>query len=581
MRVFHSCALTLLGVGFVIALSCKSNTITTQDNMLTCSPVNPCVDGTVCVFDVCRAPCADGGTCQDPALVCLSGGCVPPLTDGGSPPPDAGGTSFATKPAAVRVVRGGTAGVEVDLVGSTPASPVDVTLTFSPNGVTAGVSSTTATIAGGSAQLVVTASASGPTGVGQATVHTVNGGVPDLVVPVIVAGPSTALDTSLNQGGVVNFTPPGGDSTAKARALCIQSDGAIVVAGDLGTTSPGWAVARFSTNGVLDTSFAAQLADAGNGALLPAGGNVVDVACDPSTGRIFVAGIVNVNTVVAGPLPTAAVLALNADGTRDEAFATNGLWYYVPRFGLMAPGYVATAAALDGKGGVYVATTQGTIFRVDATGNLGIGIYAGGSADAVTTDPAGDVYFAGVITDDAGNAQSVALGRVDPTGKSRGAPAPIPLGSTRGFTVNDALVDDGGTFVVGAAAASGNIVTGGFPMLSGLTADGGLLYDGGVEVGQGAGVVRTNGYYRGTFDPNGKFVVVGNGQYNIGYAKVGYVHRLTPGAGFDPTWNPDASTPGVYVMWGPTTYTDVAVDSLARIVLVGNAQGWSITRLWP
>lgn len=62
---------------------------------------------------------------------------------------------------------------------------------------------------------------------------------------------SGALDTTFGTGGIVRTA----FSIAGIRTIAIQSDGKIVVGGNIGTTRLDFAVARYTSSGALDTSF--------------------------------------------------------------------------------------------------------------------------------------------------------------------------------------------------------------------------------------------------------------------------------------------------------------------------------------
>jgi uncharacterized delta-60 repeat protein len=130
-----------------------------------------------------------------------------------------------------------------------------------------------------------------------------------------------SLDPTFGSGGRV-VTPVGTED--RGNALAMQPDGKLVV---VGKTRPGsvrfdYAVARYNTDGSLDTSFA------GDGTFvlsLNIQGSPEDeamsVAIQPD-GKIVVAG--NARTT-GGGLTHSGVLRLNPDGTPDPGFGVNGL----------------------------------------------------------------------------------------------------------------------------------------------------------------------------------------------------------------------------------------------------------------
>ena len=117
------------------------------------------------------------------------------------------------------------------------------------------------------------------------------------------------FDASFGSGGVVITDIAGSEDQANAVAL--QPDGKIVVAGRSGR----WSVARYNPNGTLDTTFD------GDGkvllALIGANGGAQEVFVLPD-GKIIVAGTAESS---GGGF---AVAKLNADGSLDTTFGTNG-----------------------------------------------------------------------------------------------------------------------------------------------------------------------------------------------------------------------------------------------------------------
>jgi uncharacterized delta-60 repeat protein len=100
--------------------------------------------------------------------------------------------------------------------------------------------------------------------------------------------PDGTLDTSFGSGGVVvTSSEPNGDA---ARSVTLQADGKIVVAGDQNNVVTGatsFLVARYNTNGSLDTAFGVNgIATAGTRSI---GSNTAALALEPD-GRIVVAG---------------------------------------------------------------------------------------------------------------------------------------------------------------------------------------------------------------------------------------------------------------------------------------------------
>ncbi len=124
------------------------------------------------------------------------------------------------------------------------------------------------------------------------------------------------LDPSFGSGGKV--ITPFGSSTDNANAVAIQSDGKIVAAGSSSNGSNlDFAVARYSTDGSLDTSFGS------GGKVTTAIGSSTDngtaVAIQPD-GKIIVAG----STFITGSGNDFALVRYNTDGTLDPSFGSGG-----------------------------------------------------------------------------------------------------------------------------------------------------------------------------------------------------------------------------------------------------------------
>jgi uncharacterized delta-60 repeat protein len=121
------------------------------------------------------------------------------------------------------------------------------------------------------------------------------------------------LDTSFSSDGIVrtNFTP-GFDA---ANDLGIQADGKIVAAGFAGSGNARFALARYNTDGTLDTSFG------GDGKVrtnFTAGFDAAGGMDIQANGKIVAAGFTG------GPNTMFALARYNTDGTLDTSFGTDG-----------------------------------------------------------------------------------------------------------------------------------------------------------------------------------------------------------------------------------------------------------------
>ncbi len=129
-----------------------------------------------------------------------------------------------------------------------------------------------------------------------------------------------SLDTSFSGDGKLTTTV--GTYTNHAKALAIQSDGKIIAAGFSTFTSSGFAMARYNTNGTLDTTFSDD-------------GIVTDGTAGAANSVILGA---NGNITLAGGGAFAAARYTSA-GVLDTSFASNGRTAF--NFG-----YTANASAL-------------------------------------------------------------------------------------------------------------------------------------------------------------------------------------------------------------------------------------------
>lgn len=123
-----------------------------------------------------------------------------------------------------------------------------------------------------------------------------------------------SLDTGFGTGGKVTTAFAG--SLDWARAIAIQPDGRIVVAGHSGSgnSSDDFALARYLTDGSLDTSFSSDGKVTVN---MGVGDNGLAIALQ-SDGKIVVAGSANTGG-------TAAIARFNTDGSLDNSFSGDGM----------------------------------------------------------------------------------------------------------------------------------------------------------------------------------------------------------------------------------------------------------------
>jgi uncharacterized delta-60 repeat protein len=176
-------------------------------------------------------------------------------------------------------------------------------------------------------------------------------------VTVTVRGPAGALDTSFANGG--KAIVPVDASDDMARAMAVQGDGKIVVAG-WGHTTIGYTfeLVRLQRDGAIDPTFGNAgkvLTKIGNGT---AEANAIALQAD---GKILVAGSVN----EAPKGKSFALARYNADGSLDAGFGTGGI--VVTSFGSQSDEAFAIAVQVDGKivlGGHALSATSGLDFAL-------------------------------------------------------------------------------------------------------------------------------------------------------------------------------------------------------------------------
>jgi uncharacterized delta-60 repeat protein len=131
-----------------------------------------------------------------------------------------------------------------------------------------------------------------------------------------------SLDTSFDSDGVlITVIGTNANETSDAKALTLQSDGKIVVAGVAtanNATGTNFAVVRYNTDGSLDTSFDSDgtlTTDISGDGDIPAGVLI------QSDGKILVTGEVDIDANE----EDFCLVRYNADGTLDNTFGTGGI----------------------------------------------------------------------------------------------------------------------------------------------------------------------------------------------------------------------------------------------------------------
>ncbi|WP_327360960.1 calcium-binding protein [Streptomyces sp. NBC_01296] len=325
-----------------------------------------------------------------------------------------------------------------------------------------------------------------------------------------VAAPGD-LDPTFGPDGRVVTSFPG---SAEGHDIARQADGKLVV---VGLSEAGFALARYDTDGSLDSAFA------GDGTVTSdfGGGNhsANAVAIQPSDGKIVVAGTTEVLAEEGGGCCFFSVARYNTDGTLDSGFGNGGL-VRVDEFGGSADG-ADVAVQPDGK---IIAAGKGggggfALVRLDAGGNLdpslgGDGAVVAGFTPASPQDAGGTARGMALQPD----GKIVSVGYVGNTAFDIGVARYLPNGSLDPAFSGDGMVtaDFGGTEFGNAVAVQpdGKVVAAG----SGGVGVALLRYnaDGSPDGGFGTGG-RTSVRFPGdggganamALQPNGKIVIAG------------------------------------------------------------------------
>lgn len=167
-----------------------------------------------------------------------------------------------------------------------------------------------------------------------------------------------AVDGTFGTAGIATVPFPAG-STGSATSVAIQTDGKILAASGVLQTPSGlldaFSVARFNSNGSVDTTFGVQGVAT---ATLPGSfGGAAVVLVQPDK-KILLAGSSKATTPVRAPR-TSALVRFNANGTLDTTFGSAGI-VISSAFGPV------TAAALEPDGSILVTSNQAAVPNVAA-----------------------------------------------------------------------------------------------------------------------------------------------------------------------------------------------------------------------
>ncbi|WP_309571369.1 hypothetical protein, partial [Deinococcus sp.] len=193
-------------------------------------------------------------------------------------------------------------------------------VTVALNGLLSGASAPSVTIPAGQASATITVSAAASAPHSQPTAVTLKGtaGTQSVskTITVTVRGPAGSLDTTFGAGGI-SKTPIGQDSDY-GYAAAVQPDGKVILVGSVkGPTFEDFGIARFTRDGALDPTFGTGGKVVVDFAGAPDIARAVAVQAD---GKIVVAG----GTNVTGDAERFGLLRLSAGGSLDTTFGTGG-----------------------------------------------------------------------------------------------------------------------------------------------------------------------------------------------------------------------------------------------------------------
>lgn len=231
--------------------------------------------------------------------------------------PQAGALTLTASTDRLPVITGTSANLSVNITrpgGFT--GPVTVQL----SGLPAGASSAAVTIPAGQSAATVTVNAAALAAHSQPTGAVLTASAEGLAnvtkaVTVTVRGPAGSLDTTFGTGGVATTAFGTGEDFGYATA--IQTDGKIIVAGSVDGSGTDFAVARYTRDGALDATFGT-----GGKVRIDFSGksDVARAVAVQSDGKIVVAG----STVNASNEERFGIVRLSAVGALDTGFGTGG-----------------------------------------------------------------------------------------------------------------------------------------------------------------------------------------------------------------------------------------------------------------
>ena len=196
---------------------------------------------------------------------------------------------------------------------------------------------------------------------------------------MVVGGGFSAYDTTINQNGVtrvnpngsidVNFNPSGKGAAGIVKALGIQSDGKIIVAGNflMYNDSTRKRIARINADGSLDTTFTSKI-----------GANAeISAVAIQSDGKIIIGG----SFTKYDTFSRNYITRLNTDGTVDTTFNIVGADGPVKALLIQPDGKVLMGGAFS----IYAGIVSRGIARFDTTGIFDFTFNAGNGVDGTVS----------------------------------------------------------------------------------------------------------------------------------------------------------------------------------------------------
>lgn len=371
-------------------------------------------------------------------------------------------------------------------------------------------------------------------------------------------------------------------ATDTGRAVAVQPDGKVIVAGNTSTSGGVFTVARYNTDGTLDTSF-----DSDGKLTFSAQANSAATAVHVlSDGKILVGGYFFFSTILARDF---AIYRLNPNGSLDTTFGTGSSGSVKTNFGSqggeIGSGDFAYAMALQSDGKIVLAGT--TNITGSGGGDIALARYtSAGALDTsfdtdgkLTTNLSGiDIAYGVAIQSDgkivvAGESGgNFALARYSSTGA-----LDTSFDSDGKLTTDIGASDDGARGV--AIQADGKIVVAGhsggnFALARYSGSDGSLDTSfgtgGKLTTDMGASDDSANGI---RIDANGRLVVAGGSGGNFALAR----YNSSDGS-LDSSFAPG----GKYTVdFGGTDFANaLTLDTAGRVVTVGESSGdYAVARI--